>query len=537
MWQCIEYKSAAIEQFRKGDLLQRVIDDVSSEAANAAEMKAAASGNPLILMQVQLASDLRKLEALYSQHQRGQHRMRDRLKYLASAESRLDRVEADYAENIRIRDFSTRTVTEKGKEKILVELVHEGKVLGDKDGEKMRDILVGGIKEVTRNSSAKVLFGTYRGFKMTIIRSLGLSSYDGFRIILQGAGDQQFQPDNLRYSFDDKLSLSGLFQRVDNFLGKGLDEAVARQRENVRQEIAEMETVKAALGKEFPQQEELNLTRENHSAVMRELQRMQDDANYVSTWTPKTSLADGQPTTAEAPQPQENSAAVESPAKQPEKQYYKLKYGEGEGRTEYLVTNQHNGTIRDRYMLHRTYFSEHVGSLGQGMYEDGQWHSTSSAPRGVHLKRFETAEEALGVAREDAARRGLKETPPAEAAAPVSALNGATFRERLARAGFRPTGSDFYGKNEHSKTMDAGDGGIFQMRIFQTADNQTGLHVQYEKYNMIDGSRTVNAQFGTLDEALEFVGAYQTPAERPAAPMPEETHVRGMVFSSRPRVR
>lgn len=297
-----------------------------------------------------------------------------------------------------------------------------------------------------------------------------------------------------------------------------------------------METVKAALGKEFPQQEELNLTRENHSAVMRELQRMQDDANYVSTWTPKTSLADGQ-TTAEAPQPQEDSAAAESPAKQPEKQYYKLKYGEGEGRTEYLVTNQHNGTIRDKYMLHRTYFSEHVGSLGQGMYEDGQWHTTSNAPRGVHLKRFESAEEALGIARQDAARRGLKETPPAEAAAPVSTLNGETFRDRLADAGFHPTGSDFYGKNEHSKTMDAGDGGIFQMRIFQTADNQTGLHVQYEKYNMIDGSRTVNAQFGTLDEALEFVGAYQTPAERPAAPMPEETHVRGMVFSSRPRMR
>ena len=75
MWQCIEYKSAAIEQFRKGDLLQRVIDDVASDAANAAEMKAAASGNPLILMQVQLAADLRKLEALYSQHQRSQHRI------------------------------------------------------------------------------------------------------------------------------------------------------------------------------------------------------------------------------------------------------------------------------------------------------------------------------------------------------------------------------------------------------------------------------------------------------------------------------
>lgn len=29
------------------------------------------------------------------------------------------------------------------------------------------------------------------------------------------------------------------------------------------------------------------------------------------------------------------------------------------------------------------------------MDEDGQWHSTSSAPRGVYLKRFESAEEAL----------------------------------------------------------------------------------------------------------------------------------------------
>ncbi len=539
MWQCIEYKSAAIEQFRKGDLLQRVIDDVASEAANAAEMKAAASGNPLILMQVQLASDLRKLEALYSQHQRGQHRMRDRLKYLASTGTRLGKAEADYAEHIRLRDANTRTVTEKGKEKILVELAHEGKVLGDKDGEKMRDILVGGIKEVTRNSSAKVLFGTYRGFKMTIARSMGLvGSQDGFRILLQGAGDQQFQPDNLRYSFDDKLSLSGLFQRVDNFLGKGLDESIERQRATARQEIAEMETVKTALGKEFPQQDELALTRENHTAVMRELKRMQDDANYVSTWTPKTSLAAEQPTATEAPQPKEGSIAAAVPVKQPEEQFHTLKYGEGEGRTEYLVTNQHSGYIRDKYMLHRTYFNEHVGSLGQGMYEDGQWHTTSNAPRGVHLKRFETAEEALTAAREDAARRGLKETPPVETAVPVSALDSATFRERLARAGFRPTGSDFYGKDEHSRTMDAGDGGIFQMRIFHTADNQTGLRVQYEKFNMIDGSRTVNAQFGTLDEALDFVGAYQAPAERPAAPLSGQNagYVRGMAFS-RPRMR
>ncbi len=538
MWQCIEYKSAAIEQFRKGDLLQRVIDDVSSEAANAAEMKAAASGNPLILMEVQLASDLRNLEALYSQHQRGQHRMRDRLKYLASAESRLAKAETDYAENIRLRDTSTRMVTEKGKQKILVELVHEGKILGDRESDKIRDILVGGIKEVTRNSGAKVLFGKYRGFELTIIRSMGFASQDGFRLVLQGAGGQQFQPDNLRYSFDDKLSLSGLFQRVDNFLGKGLDESIEKQRERTRQEKAEMETVTAALGKEFPQQEELTLTRENHNAVMRELKRMQDDANYVSTWTPKTSLTDKQPITTTVAPPKDDSVAAASPVTPPEEQFRKLKYGEGEGRTEYLVTNQHNGyTLKEGYALRRTYFNNHVGSLGGSLYDDGKWHSTSTTPQGVKLRLFASMEEGLAAARQDAAQRGLRETQPAKPAAPESALDGETFRERIGKAGFHPTGSDFYGKNEHSKTMDAGDGGIFQMRIFQNAMNQTGLHVQYEKYNLIDGSRTVDTQFDTLDAALEFVKGYQTPAERPAAPVPEETYVRGMVFSSRPRMR
>ena len=104
MWQTIEYKAAAIEQFRKGDLLQRVIDDVQSEAANAADMKAAASGNPLILMQVKLASELRKLEALHSQHQRSQHRLRDRLKWLGAAEGRLAKAQAVYAANCSLRD-------------------------------------------------------------------------------------------------------------------------------------------------------------------------------------------------------------------------------------------------------------------------------------------------------------------------------------------------------------------------------------------------------------------------------------------------
>ena len=536
MWQTIEYKSAAIEQFRKGDLIQRVIDDVASEAANAAEMKAAASGNPLILMQVQLAADLRKLEALYSQHQRGQHRMRDRLKWLGSTDSRLAREETLYAENIRRRDSNTRTVTEKGKEKILVELRADGKTFMAKDSDKIKDRLLDGVKEVTRDSSAKVLFGSYRGFEVYIERAaMRMSGKDGFQLVLLGAEKRTFRPGNLFYDFKKEFNLAGLFQRMDNFLATGLGEAVKAQRESARQEKAELETVKSALGQEFPQQDELALARENHGAVIRELQRMQADANYVSTWTPKTSLTDTQPTAAETP-PKEGSAAIMPPAAPPEKQYHTLKYGEGEGRSEYTVSNQNNGyTLQNGYVLRRTYFNSHVGSLGSSLYEDGKWHSTTTAPHGVKFRLFASLEEGLTTAREDAEQRGLKETPVAESAAPASALGGENFRERLANAGFHPTNNDFYGKNEHELRVDAGDGGIFQMRIFQAAENQIGLRVQYEKHNLIDGSRTVDAQFDTLDEALEFVGDYQKPAERPTASATREAapagYVRGMVFS------
>jgi len=287
MWQTIEYKAAAIEQFRKGDLLQRVIDDVQSEAANAADMKAAASGNPLILMQVKLASDLRKLEALYSQHQRSQHRLRDRLKWLGAAEERLAKAQADYAANCGLRDGNTRTFTEKGKERIRLEWLKDGKLLTEKHSEHIQNILRDGVKDITRESRAKPILGKYRGFEVAMLRTSQAPGGDGFRLALKGMGEQEFQPENLMYGFDEKFSLSGMFQRLDNFLEKGIEQTFQTYQTNVRQEMAELDTVKAALGHEFPQQGELALVRENHSAVMRELKCMQDKPGYVSEWEPK----------------------------------------------------------------------------------------------------------------------------------------------------------------------------------------------------------------------------------------------------------
>ena len=130
---------------------------------------------------------------------------------------------------------------------------------------------------------------------------------------------------------------------------------------------------------------------------------------------------------------------------------------------------------------------------------------------GVKLRLFASQEAGLIAARDDAARHGLKETPPAETAAvqPAKRISPSSdasqfYHDRLVGRDFSSSGANFYGKNEHVLTLGAGDGGAFQ-----TVNDKIGLRVQYEKNHIISGARTVNATFDTLAEVLEHVEAYR----------------------------
>ena len=67
-WQILEHKARGIEQLRNYDGTLNEIDDIEGEAANSADMKAAASGDPLILEETKLRNDVRRLEALQASH-------------------------------------------------------------------------------------------------------------------------------------------------------------------------------------------------------------------------------------------------------------------------------------------------------------------------------------------------------------------------------------------------------------------------------------------------------------------------------------
>ena len=70
MWQMLEVKSLFIQQLRRGNLTDRTAQDVSGQAATAAEMKAASSGDPRIIEQVELNAAISKLDNLRTTHDR-----------------------------------------------------------------------------------------------------------------------------------------------------------------------------------------------------------------------------------------------------------------------------------------------------------------------------------------------------------------------------------------------------------------------------------------------------------------------------------
>jgi N12 class adenine-specific DNA methylase len=108
-WQGIEAKARFIQQVRKGDTKQRSVEDIGGEVASAAEMKAVASGNPLILEEMQTRKHLRTLEGQASEHDRAQHRIKGKIRdinsQLAAIEQRADAVNADAA---RAADFAEK---------------------------------------------------------------------------------------------------------------------------------------------------------------------------------------------------------------------------------------------------------------------------------------------------------------------------------------------------------------------------------------------------------------------------------------------
>jgi hypothetical protein len=76
MWQTLERKAAFIAQVTRGDLPDRDVDDVGEQVLSFAEVKALATGDPLVLEKAGVDADVARLTRLERAHVDDQHRLR-----------------------------------------------------------------------------------------------------------------------------------------------------------------------------------------------------------------------------------------------------------------------------------------------------------------------------------------------------------------------------------------------------------------------------------------------------------------------------
>jgi N12 class adenine-specific DNA methylase len=107
MWQTLETKCRFITQVMTGDATMRRAEDVDSTALTYAEVKAIASGNPLVIEKATIDAEVMRLTRLKRQHAESLYQMRYRVRRINDNAATLEREIANIREDLRTRT-STR---------------------------------------------------------------------------------------------------------------------------------------------------------------------------------------------------------------------------------------------------------------------------------------------------------------------------------------------------------------------------------------------------------------------------------------------
>lgn len=244
MWQTIEGKANFIEQVRKGTAGGREIEDVAGEAANAAEMKAASSGNPLILEEMSLRQKVRKLETERQGFDREQHRLRDSIRY---ANQRVERAERLLGE---LREDAKRAQPKDFEMTIDGQTFDKRKDAGE--------ALMAQLAEMEDSQAETATLGKFGDFTLTAER-VGAERYIA---TLEGAG-----------TYEAKIEIGndpmGAVMRITNSV-KDLGAAIEQvERDKARAE-SDIPKLQAQVG-QWSKKQELEGARSRHAEVLEQL--------------------------------------------------------------------------------------------------------------------------------------------------------------------------------------------------------------------------------------------------------------------------
>ena len=253
MWQTIESKAKFIEQVRKGAGTTRIVEDIAGEAANAAEMKAASSGDPRILEEMDLRKQIKALEDDKRNFDRGIHRTKNILKSTENEISLYTRKIEALKKDLEIKQ-PEKFAYSNGKTKIF----QEDKGARDEIGK----IFEAGIKNAMAKGREEYL-GEINGFKISAMPSTYIGGAD---INIQGNNDAEKLT-----RFDIGNSSLGLVQRILNHI-KSLSDELKAYQESLKQSQDQIEPLnKKVNGAVWDKGQELSDLKDSHSALIEEL--------------------------------------------------------------------------------------------------------------------------------------------------------------------------------------------------------------------------------------------------------------------------
>ncbi|HRY50003.1 MAG TPA: DEAD/DEAH box helicase family protein [Candidatus Paceibacterota bacterium] len=171
MWQTLETKAKFIAQVMTGESDLRRIEDIDGIVLTYAEVKAIASGNPLVIEKARIDAELARLSRLHCEHQETQFKLRTRVRHLTEELPRLEQ-----RREAMKRDIAARQDTS-GDQFVMVV-----------DGQDIRDRGIAGEfllrrAERVRGTRKECLAGTIAGFQVYVADNF----IQGPEIILKGA--------------------------------------------------------------------------------------------------------------------------------------------------------------------------------------------------------------------------------------------------------------------------------------------------------------------------------------------------------------
>jgi hypothetical protein len=253
-WQTVERKARFIAQVMRGRLDAREIEDIGDNTLSFAEVKALASGDPLVLEHARATAELTRLHRLERAWQRTRPQLRSTL---TMAEQRADFYEREIANVAELLERRTDTRGDRFQITIDDATIRERKAAGE---------TLAGWTNTTELDAGERPVAQLAGLQ--IAAKLDVDAEDGGRVLtLRVEG----HPDRIQTHIDElRANPAGIIQRLEN-RARGLDARVHQLHDLLQQAIDERTRARQALAQPFKHADTLANAREHHADIEQQM--------------------------------------------------------------------------------------------------------------------------------------------------------------------------------------------------------------------------------------------------------------------------